>query len=191
MSPLTTIPSPPHPTKAALLPTSRIAQHSSISLGLISQGFVCSVISAAIPVQPACILTRPPHIHPPQHHLPKCTLGPIASRLDPTTSCQCSQDNPCSSLLQNSLWALLTFHFHLFYLCACSRCSNQSALTNLTASTQALGLCLAVLSAWSSLSPVSAGHLLPSTSDIPSQAFSPAQPESLPGVPLYIFLITT
>ena len=131
-------------------------------------------------------------MHPPQHHLPKCTLGPIASRLDPTTSCQCSQDNPCSSLLQNSLWALLTFHFRLlFYLCACSRCSSQSALTNLTASTQALGLHLAVPFAWSSLYPVSAGHLLPSNSDIPSGAFSPAQPESPAGVPLYTFLITT
>ena len=57
---------------------------------------------------PASLHTHPPppDIHPPQHHLPKCTLGPIASGLDPTTSCHCSQDNPCCSLLQNSLWAL-------------------------------------------------------------------------------------
>lgn len=186
MSPLTTIPSPPHPTKEALLPTSRIAQHSDTSLGPVSRGFVYSVTSAAIPVQPACTLTHPhPTSIPHSIIFPNAHWVPLLPGLIPPLAATAAKTTPAAHSYRTLCGPSLPFHFHLLsHLCACIRCSGQAALANLTASTQPLGLCFAVPSAWSTLSPISAGNLLPSNSDIPSGAFSPAQPECLPGVPL-------
>ena len=136
---------------------------------------------------PASLHThRPPPTSIPHSIIfPSAHWVPLLPGLIPLLAATAAKTTPAAHSYRTLYGPSLPFHFHLLsHLCACIRCSSQAALANLTASTQPLGLCFAVPSAWSTLSPISAGYLLASNSDIPSGAFSPAQPESLPGVPL-------